>query len=71
MSAPMNPDRQQQLFGGARLQSTGSSMRGWVMDFASINPSDLADLAAAKWARRWDGDYAHEARGRHFTVLVT
>jgi hypothetical protein len=48
MSAPMNPDRQQQLFGGARLQSTGSSMRGWVMDFASINPSDLADLAAAK-----------------------
>jgi hypothetical protein len=48
MSAPMNPDRQQQLFGGARLQSTGSSMRGWVMDFASINPSGLADLAAAK-----------------------
>jgi hypothetical protein len=52
MSAPMNPDRQQQLFGGARLQSIGSLMRGWMMHFAPINPSDLADLAAAKWARR-------------------
>jgi hypothetical protein len=70
MSTPMNPDRQQQLFGDARLQRIGSSMRGWTMDFAPINPPDLADLGAAKWARRWDGDYAHEARERHFTVLV-
>jgi hypothetical protein len=52
------------------LQNIGK-FDAWMDDgFRPARSILPADLTAPEWARRWEGNYAHEARERHFTVLV-